>query len=46
MANPTPALIDALRLTATNLKNGAYHSWGHHGACNCGNLVQSVTKFT
>ena len=46
MANPTSALIDALRLTATNLKNGAYHSWGHHGACNCGNLVQSVTKFT
>jgi hypothetical protein len=46
MANPTIALIDALRLTAANLKNGAYHSWGHHGACNCGNLVQSVTKFT
>jgi hypothetical protein len=46
MANPTIALIDALRLTATNLRNGAYHSWGHHGACNCGNLVQSVTKFT
>lgn len=46
MAHPTTALIDALRLTATNLRNGAYHSWGHHGACNCGNLVQSVTKFT
>ena len=46
MANPTTALIDALRLTAKNLSNGAYHSWGHHGACNCGNLVQSVTKFT
>ena len=46
MANPTPALIDALRLTAANLQNGAYHSWGHHGACNCGNLVQSVTSFT
>jgi hypothetical protein len=46
MANPTIALIEALRLTATNLSNGAYHSWGHHGACNCGNLVQSVTKFT
>jgi hypothetical protein len=46
MANPTIALIDALHLTAANLRNGAYHSWGHHGACNCGNLVQSVTKFT
>lgn len=46
MAQPTIELIQALRLTAKNLENGAYHSWGHHGACNCGNLVQSVTKFT
>ncbi len=46
MAKPTLQLIDALRLTATNLRDGAYHSWGHHGACNCGNLVQSVTKFS
>lgn len=46
MANPTIELIQALRLTAFNLRNGSYHSWGHHGACNCGNLVQSVTKFT
>ena len=46
MAKATIELITALRLTADNLRNGAYHSWGHHGACNCGNLVQSVTKFT
>jgi len=46
MAKATIELINALRLTATNLRNGSYHSWGHHGACNCGNLVQSVTKFT
>lgn len=46
MAKATIELITALRLTADNLSNGAYHSWGHHGACNCGNLVQSVTKFT
>lgn len=46
MAKATIELISALRLTATNLRNGAYHSWGHHGAYNCGNLVQSVTKFT
>jgi hypothetical protein len=46
MAQPTIELIDALRHTARSLTNGAYHSWGHHGACNCGNLVQSVTKFT
>lgn len=46
MAKATFELIEALRTTALNLKNGAYHSWGHHGACNCGNLVQSVTKFS
>ena len=46
MAKATSKLIKALRLTADSLRNGAYHSWGHHGACNCGNLVQSVTKFT
>ena len=46
MAKATPELINALRLTADSLRNGAYHSWGYHGACNCGNLVQSVTKFT
>ena len=46
MAKATIELITALRLTADSLRNGAYHSWGHHGACNCGNLVQSVTKFT
>jgi hypothetical protein len=46
MANSNLELIAALRLTAAKLKNGAYHSWGHHGACNCGNLVQSVTDFT
>ncbi len=46
MAQSTFELIQALRLTAKNLQNGAYHSWGHHGACNCGNLVQSVTEFT
>jgi hypothetical protein len=46
MAQATLELINALRLTADNLRKGAYHSWGHHGACNCGNLVQSVTQFT
>ena len=46
MAKATLELITALRATAASLRNGAYHSWGHHGACNCGNLVQSVTHFT
>lgn len=46
MATPTIELIQALRETAIRLRNGAYYAWGHHGACNCGNLVQSVTKLT
>lgn len=46
MAKPGIDLIDALRKTAYHLKNGAYYAWGNHGACNCGNLLQSVTKLS
>jgi hypothetical protein len=46
MARPTLALVDALRETAERLKNGAHYAWGHHGSCNCGNLLQVVTKLT
>lgn len=46
MAKPTIELIDALRETANRLQNGSHYAWGHHGACNCGNLVQVVTNFT
>lgn len=46
MAKPGINLIDALRKTATRLRNGAYYAWGNHGACNCGNLLQSVTKLS
>ncbi len=46
MAKPTFELINALRETAARLQNGAHYSWGHHGACNCGNLLQTVTKLT
>ena len=46
MAKPTIQLIEALRKTAGRLRNGAYYAWGNHGACNCGNLVQSVTSLT
>lgn len=46
MAYPTIELIGCLRETASRLKAGAYYAWGHHGACNCGNLVQVVTHFT
>lgn len=46
MATPTIELISALRETATKLRNGAHYAWGHHGACNCGNLLQTVTSLT
>ena len=45
MAIPTIELIDALRETALRLRNGAHYAWGHHGTCNCGNLVQVITDF-
>lgn len=46
MATPTIELISALRATATKLRNGAHYAWGHHGACNCGNLLQTVTQLS
>jgi len=39
-------LIRALRETARRLENGAEYAWGHHGACNCGNLLQVITRLT
>jgi len=44
MAFPNLTLIEALRTTAERLRDGAYYAWGHHGACNCGNLLQVVTS--
>ena len=44
MANPNTILVDALRKTASKLKNGATYAWGNHGACNCGHLLQVVTS--
>lgn len=46
MAYATTELIDALRETAKRLKNGASYSWGNHGACNCGNLLQVITSLS
>lgn len=46
MAKPTLELINALRQTANKLKMGAHYAWGNHGACNCGNLVQTVSQLT
>lgn len=43
MAKPNPRLIDALRTTAQNLREGAPYQWGHMGSCNCGHLAQVIT---
>ena len=46
MAYPNQILIDALRTTAKRLQDGAYYAWGHHGGCNCGNLLQVLTRLS
>jgi hypothetical protein len=43
MAKPSIELVQALRETARRLQNGAHYAWGHHGACNCGHLLQVIT---
>lgn len=45
MARPTVALVEALRVTAARLEGGATeYRWTHMGACNCGQLAQTITK--
>jgi hypothetical protein len=46
MAHANIELINALRETALRLRNGAHYAWGNHGSCNCGNLLQVVTKLS
>ena len=46
MAKASLELISALRKAAHRLQNGAHYAWGHHGACNCGQLVQVVSQLT
>ncbi len=46
MAHPNSKLITALRDTVTLLQNGNHYAWGNHGSCNCGNLLQTVTKLS
>ena len=46
MAKPSIELIEALKETARRLRSGVHYSWGHHGACNCGNLLQVITPLT
>ena len=43
MAKPSVQLIEALREAAGRLKKGKHYAWGHHGACNCGHLLQVIT---
>jgi hypothetical protein len=46
MAKPSLELIDALRQTASRLCSGVHYAWGHHGACNCGHLLQTITPLS
>jgi len=46
MAQASTDLVYALRETAKRLREGAHYAWGHHGACNCGNLLQVVTRLS
>ncbi|WP_207511901.1 hypothetical protein [Longitalea luteola] len=46
MAHPNSALIEGLRTAAAGLVKGNYYAWGHHGACNCGHLLQATTQLT
>lgn len=46
MAKSNPQLINALRQAAASLKSGAHYAWGHHGACNCGHLLQVITSLS
>lgn len=46
MARPKPELIEALRNTARKLSKSQQYQWGHMGSCNCGHLVQEITKLS
>jgi hypothetical protein len=46
MAYPTITLVNALRQAAGNLRNGAHYAWGHHGSCNCGHILQVITRLS
>lgn len=46
MNQPLFPKIAVLRETAHRLQNGAEYDWSHQGNCNCGHLVQTVTKLS
>lgn len=46
MAQPNPELIAALQNTINKLERGVRYQWGHMGRCNCGLLVQELSKLS
>jgi hypothetical protein len=44
MAKPSPEIVFLLRKTAEKLEASDRYQWGHMGSCNCGFLVQEVTR--
>ncbi|MBL9207939.1 MAG: hypothetical protein JNN01_22840 [Opitutaceae bacterium] len=46
MSLPSLALVAVLRETADRLQAGDAYQWAHFGRCNCGHLVQTVTRLS
>ena len=44
MREASRKLINAIKKAAKKLRSNSAYSWGHLGSCNCGHLVQSLTK--
>jgi hypothetical protein len=43
---PSQEFILALKKAANDIENGAHYEWGHMGSCNCGHVVQNLTKLS
>jgi hypothetical protein len=43
---PSQEFISALKKAADDIGNGAHYEWGHMGSCNCGHVVQNLTKLS
>jgi len=46
MPIPSAALVNILRETSARLESGDSYQWSHFGRCNCGHLVQTVTRLS
>ncbi|MDN5213889.1 hypothetical protein QQ020_17575 [Fulvivirgaceae bacterium BMA12] len=46
MARANLELISSIRKAAKAIKTGTKYQWGHMGSCNCGHLVQQITRLT